>query len=216
MNLLRAFALAIMPQAVAACSAQVCLVDPASLALTQVITFDGTRSSPGPGHPVDDILVMDGAQFGERFAGQAVDPVRTHDTLSGMPRGPLVLMPGAKGQNLAIVNFDGNPMINGYGTAGFPRREAQGEGAIAVLFDADQSAFSFEIRGGDEGSATVTIFARDGRFIAAVPVAPTGEHGVGFLRAGGIADIAGFVLTNRDPQGLAMDTLRFGKPPEIG
>jgi hypothetical protein len=44
---------------------------------------------------------------------------------------------------------------------------------------------------------------------------PTGEFAVGFLRDRGIADIAGFIVTNTDPEGLAIDTLRFGKPPEL-
>ena len=216
MKLLHALALMLLPQTVLACGASVCLVDPDSLALTQVITFDGTRSNAGPGHPVDDVLVLKGASLAERFAGQTVDPTTVHDAIYGTAFGPLTLMPGAKGQNLSIVNFSGNAMVNGYGPAGFPKREAQGEGAIAVLFDVDQAALSFELRGGEGGSAMAIFLARNGVTIAAVPITPTGEFTVGFVRATGIADIAGFVLTNTDPQGIAIDTLRFGKPPELG
>ena len=106
-------------------------------------------------------------------------------------------------------------MINGYGTAGFPRREAQGEGAIAVLFDNDQSALAFDLRGGEAGVAMVTYHRRDGSVIHSVPIDPTGEFSVGFQRAGDTRDIAGFVMTNTDPQGLALDTLRFGKPADL-
>jgi len=42
------------------------------------------------------------------------------------------------------------------------------------------------------------------------------EGPVGFLRADGLSDIAGIVVTNVDPQGIALDNLRFGPPPEMG
>ncbi len=216
MTLLRALAFVLVPHAGIACGAPVCLVDPASLVLTQVITFDGVRSSFGPGYYVDDVLVLDGARFAERFAGQTVDPTVEHDAIFGKAYGPLTLMPGQRGQNLSVVIFFGNAMLTGYGTAGYPKREAQGEGAIAVLFDEDQAAFSFELRGGEGGAARVLFLARNGGVIGETPVEPTGEFAVGFQRADGIADIAGFVMTNTDPQGVAMDTLRFGKPPELG
>ena len=61
----------------------------------------------------------------------------------------------------------------------------------------------------------VSFLRRDGTLIGVVPVDPTGEFAVGFARAKGIADIAGIIITNTDPQGLAIDTLRFGKPPEV-
>ena len=79
----------------------------------------------------------------------------------------------------------------------------------------NQSAFAFDLRGGEAGAAHVTVMSRDGAVIDTVPVEPTGEFDVGFLRAQGKADIAGFILTNTDPQGLAIDRLRFGKPPDL-
>ena len=88
-------------------------------------------------------------------------------------------------------------------------------GAIAVLFDDNQSALSFDLRGGEAGAALVTFLRRNGSVIGAVVVEPTGEFTVGFIRSTGKNDIAGFVVTNTDPQGLAIDTLRFGKPPEV-
>jgi hypothetical protein len=106
-------------------------------------------------------------------------------------------------------------VLNGYGSAGFPRREAQGEGAIAILFDEDQSALSFELRGGEAGRAQASFYARDGSTIGQVLIEPTGEFAVGFFRARGLRDIAGVILTNTDPQGIAIDTLRFGNPPNL-
>jgi hypothetical protein len=210
-----AFLLALCPVGAFACTTPVCLVDPDSLSLTQVITFEDVRSGAGPGHLVDDILPLAGATFGERFAGQTVIGRGTHDEITGDAFAPLTMMPGADGQNLSLVRFGGNTILNGYGVRGFPKRDAQGEGAIAVLFDEDQSALAFELRGGEAGVAFISFHRRDGTSLGQVPVDPTGEFEVGFLRADGSSDIAGFVLTNKDPQGMALDTLRFGQPPNL-
>ncbi|AXI47412.1 hypothetical protein C1J03_16180 [Sulfitobacter sp. SK012] len=215
MIFLRALALMLMPQAVLACGASVCLVNPQEFALPEIITFDDTPSGSGPGRLVDDVLALPGAQFGEHFAGQQLSPKGDHDTVTGAAFGPLILLPGADGQNLSVVHFYGNALLNGYGAAGYPKREGQGEGAIAVLFDRDQSAFAFDLRGGEAGTAHVQFLRRDGSVIGVVPISPTGEFEVGFARNPGIADIAGFVVTNSDPQGIAIDTLRFGKIPDL-
>jgi hypothetical protein len=47
-------------------------------------------------------------------------------------------------------------------------------------------------------------------------IATDGPLSLGFLRAGDLRDIAGLVITNTDPQGLAIDNLRFGPAPELG
>lgn len=215
MKQIASFLFALLPTGAFACGGPVCLVDPHSLSLPQVITFDDVRSGAGPGLLLDDILPLPGATFGERFAGQDVVASGMHDQVTGTAFGPLTMLPGAKGQNLSLVSFGGNTVLNGYGIAGFPKRDAQGEGAIAVLFDEDQSALAFDLRGGEAGIAYVTFHRRDGVLIGQVPVEPTGEFSVGFIRADGSSDIAGFVLTNKDPQGMAIDTIRFGKIPEL-
>ena len=215
MMLMRAIFFALLPCSALACGAPVCLVDPDSLILPKIIDFDDLASGWGPGVEIDEILPLKGASFGEHFAGQQVSNTDTFDHISGPAFRPLTLVAGPEGQNLSVVNFSGNSVINGWGAAGFPKREAQGEGAIAVLFDADQSALAFDLRGGEAGAAYVTFLRRNGDVIGVVPVQPTGEFTVGFIRAKGKEDIAGIVITNTDPQGLAIDTLRFGKPPEI-
>ena len=192
-----------------ACDQSVCLADPETLGLTRIITFDDIRASPGPGHPLTDLLVMEGAVFGERFAGQTVTADGDHDRITGTATMPLTVVPGAKGRNLSVVYFNGNRMLNGYGDAGFPRRHAQGEGAISFLFDTDQSALAFQLRGGEAGSVRAVFLARDGRVIATLDLPPPGEHHYGFIRAGGLRDIAGIVVTNTDPEGIAMDNIRF-------
>ena len=215
MKRVAAFLLALIPGAGLACDAAVCLVDPESLFLTRIITFEDVISHAGPGYYMDDVLELAGASFGERFAGQSVVAKGVHDEIVGDALSPLRMLPWTKGQNLSVVHFFGQTVSNGYGSAGFPRREAQGEGAIAVLFDDDQSAFAFDLRGGEEGAAYVTTYRRDGTPLGRVPVEPTGEFAVAFLRSNGAADIAGFIVTNTDPQGLAIDTIRFGKPPDL-
>ena len=212
---LAALVLALTPGAALACGQPVCLVDPATLTLTQIITFDTVGSGAGPGRNLDEVLVLPGAAFGERFAGQSVTSEGDHDAILGAAQRPLSMLPGAPGQNLSLVSFYGNTVLNGYGAAGFPKREAQGEGAIAVLFDDDQSALAFDLRGGEAGAAQVSFLRRDGTLIGEVQIRPTGEFAVGFLRSTGDADIAGMVITNSDPQGIAIDTLRFGKPPDL-
>lgn len=215
MKSLAALVLAFIPSVAWSCGAPVCLVDPRSLTLTKIITFDDMRSGAGPGLNIDDVLPLPGATFGEHFAGQILASRGPHDEVLGEAAAPLTILPGAAGQNLSLVHFYGNTVLNGYGAAGFPKRDGQGEGAIAVLFDADQSAFAFDLRGGEQGAAYINFFRRDGSFISNAAIEPAGEYPVGFLRSTGQADIAGFVLTNTDPQGLAMDTLRFGKPPDL-
>ena len=207
--------LSLLPGAALACGGPVCLVDPDSLSLPRIITFEDVQSGAGPGRYISDILPLDGATIGERFAGQSIVTRGAHDEITGEALAPLTVMPGAEGENFSVVHFYGQTVINGFGQAGFPRRDGQGEGALAVLFDKDQSAFAFDLRGGEDGAAYVSIYRRDGALIGQVAVQPTGEFAVGFLRSAGESDIAGFIITNSDPQGLAIDTIRFGRIPEL-
>ncbi|MEQ6202603.1 hypothetical protein ABMC88_06065 [Sulfitobacter sp. HNIBRBA2951] len=215
MRLLAALIPALLPLPAFACGAAVCLVDPDDLVLPDVITFDETRAGYGPGYPVDDVLALEGARFGQHFAGQRIATRGTHDAVEGAAYGPLTLETGPEGQNLSVVNFMGLTVLNGYGHAGFPKRDAQGEGAIAILFDRDQSALSLDVRGGEDGQARVLFLRRDGSVLAHVPVSPVGEFAFGFIHARGLAEIAGVVVINTDPQGIAIDTIRFGKLPDL-
>ncbi|MEP2029124.1 MAG: hypothetical protein ABJI96_10525 [Paracoccaceae bacterium] len=205
-----------LPGAVRACDAPICIVDPDSLALTQIITFDDMPSSFGPGRLVDEVLVVPGAQFGERFAGQTRDTLGTFDYITGAPEAPLVAISGGPGETLSVTRMSDTNVLNGFGPERYPKRDAQGEGAISVLFDRDQSALSFELRGGEDGTARLLFLRRDGTIVQDIVVNSVREHGFGFVRSDGTADIAGFVLTNGDPQGIAMDNLRFEPPQKLG
>ncbi|MFD2738985.1 hypothetical protein ACFSUD_05360 [Sulfitobacter aestuarii] len=215
MSILHMLLLAFLPQAALSCGTPVCLIDAQELSLPRIIDFNGLRAAPGPGLRLDANLVLSGASFGEHFLGQSVHRHTDHDQISGKANAPLTLMPGPPGENLSLVHFSGTSVLNGYGRAGFPRRDGQGEGAIALLFEEDQSALSLLLRGGDQGEARILFLRRDGSLIAALTLSRLGESALGFARSGDVADIAGLVLTNTDPQGIALDILRFGKAPGI-
>ncbi len=212
----RALILCLLPLPGWACGEPVCRVDPDTLDLAHVITFDEVPSGWDPGYKVDDLLNLPGASFGERFAGQSLGASGDFDTVAGAAFPPLTLLPGAPGQTLSVVRLFNSNILNGYGPAGYPSVNAQGEGAIAVLFDTDQPAFSFQVLGGESGQAVVQFLRRDGSAIHAIVIDKLGPVSLGFLRFDGIPDIAGFVITNTDPQGIAIDNLRFGPPPQLG
>lgn len=214
--LLRALILTLLPVPAFACDQAICRADPERLNLTQIITFDALPSGWDPGHPVDELLVMDGASFAERFTGQALGVDGDFDTVSGEALPPLTLVPGNPGQTFSITRSLGSNILNGYGPAGFPQVHAQGEGAIAVLFDEDQPALSFQMFGLENGFATIQFLRRNGTVIHTERVRHDGPIVLGFRRLGDISDIAGLVITNRDPQGVAIDNLRFSPPPVLG
>jgi len=198
------------------CGAPVCQADPETLLLPRIITFDDQPSGWDPGRLVDEILVLEGARFAEHFAGQSVQPQGVYDVVDGDALGPLLLIAGQPGQTLSVVRMFGSNILNGFGPQGYPAVGAQGEGAIAVLFDHDQSEFAFDLLGGEGGEATLTVLARTGQTLGEVHLRDLKTEPLGFVRQGGSRDIAGFVLTNQDPQGIAIDNLRFGVPPELG
>lgn len=200
----------------AACDAPVCLAEPDTLALSRVITFDNLPSGFGVGREIGDILDQPGARFGERFAGQILTPEGDFDRVSGQPLAPLSVLPGAKGQTLGIMRLMATSVLQGHGPRGFPSTQAVGEGAVAILFDHDQSALALDIRGGEQGEATLFFLRRDGSAIHHITLGPLSEASYGFHRQGGIPDIAGLLVINSDPEGIALDNLRFDQNAVIG
>lgn len=194
-----------------ACAAPVCLVSRDHLALAHVITFDDIQSGFGIGHPIDTLLIRPGARFGERFSGQTLTPEGDFDRVSGAALSPLTAIPGAPGATLGALRLGPTIVLQGNGPRAFPRTEAVGEGAIAVEFDNDQAALAFDLRGGEAGSLEVTFLRRDGSEIARLVLSPLHEESYGFARQGNISDIAGILITNTDPQGVAIDNVAFDK-----
>lgn len=186
------------------------VVAPASLTTTDTINFNNVALGNN-----NAILVLPGASFGERFAGQTLGVNGNFDVLTGTPTNPLTLLAGAPGRNLSIDAFGapGNQVISGLGPVGFPSFNAIGEGSLAVLFDADQSELGLDILATERGMATFNFFRRDGSLIDTLVFDFTNllDGPRAFRREGGAADIAGLTVTNNDPFGLAYDNLRFSQ-----
>ena len=213
-----ALILALLPLPALACEAEpVCLVPRDSLRLASLIDFNDLPSSFGVGMAIDEVLVRPGARFGERFAGQWVVDEDGFDRIMGPAISPLEVIAGEKGANLGAMRlWGGTTILQGHGASGHPRDDAVGEGAIAVLFDRDQPALAFDIRGGEDGAARVIFVDRQGAVIHALSLGPLKEDEFTFQRRGLVPDIAGFWIVNDDPQGLALDNLRFDAEELLG
>jgi len=108
-----------------------------------------------------------------------------------------------------LIDFDDVMASLGLGSRVYPKVEAVGEGAIAVLFERDQPALAFDIAGGEQGYASIKFINRQGEEIDTVTFSPLTEASYGFARQKMEPDIAGFILLNTDPQGISVDNLRF-------
>ncbi len=201
--------LCLAPSLAFGCDRPVCLTDPAGLQFGRIITFDDQPGNFGPGRPVEGVLVLPGASFGEMFAGQTLDIATDFDLVTGPALGPLTLLPGAPGQNLSILKVTGATLLSGTGPRGFPMTIATGEGAIAIWFAADQSTLRLDLLGGEGGMAHILFLARDGALIDQIDLTPLAEGPLTFARNSPVADIAGLVISNLDPEGMALDAVAF-------
>ena len=188
------------------------LVDPATLTTDNLATFDDLGAS---GTNYDSVIDLPGVAFGEHFAGQTLSFSGDFDVLSGTPSAPLALVAGQPGRNLSVfgsANSGTGNLLEGNGPAGFPASAAIGEGAIAILFSADQREVGFDLRGGSGGSATVRFFRRDGSLISTITLDNLAETAYGFRRFFIIKDIAGVTIENIDAGGIGLDNVRFNAP----
>lgn len=190
----------------------VSFIDPAELTVTGNIDF--TTLQPTDGQTVrNDIIDMEGASFGKRFAGMSIFRSGSVEGFSGAPTDPLTLQAGPSNQNLALANEGAGGFIVGVSSfsGGFPNVGAQGEGMISVMFDQLQSQIGFDRVGvdGQAGYSLVVDFWRaDGSLIhRAVTTRSFTE--AAFRRAGDVADIAGITIVNSDSGGLGYNNFRF-------
>jgi hypothetical protein len=191
-------------------SAQITQVDYASLTGTQNVNFSGVTGGTAPGTNYNGILVVDGVHFGERFKGQTVTANAQYDQISGLPDGNLVLLPGDPGQNLDVFTSPAGPVLSGIGPLGYPENDGIGEGAVSILFGADQSQFGFQYAGGNGGDAYVSFFRVDGSLIGTFTLSNLALiSSFGFVRDGGIADIRGVNIWNADVTGIGLRSFRF-------
>jgi hypothetical protein len=213
---LAALAVTLLPACAAACDAPVCLVAPETLRLGRQVTFDDLPAGLGPGRLVAGPLVAEGVRFGKGFAGQDRRADGPFDRITGPALAPLALLATPEAAIFSIIRLPDSNVLNGLGPLGWPRADATGEGAIAVLFDRDQAALRLDMRGGEGGTATVLFLARDGAVIASLVIGPLAEDSYGLRRRDGLRDIAAIVITNDDPEGIALDALAYDGDDVIG
>lgn len=199
-----------------ACDRPICLAEASEFRFTRLIDFDDLTTSIGIGSKFDHVIIRDGASFGERFAGQLRQERGDFDVIVGTPLMPLTVVDGGPGETLGTMRLLGSNVLHGHGHRRYPRVEAIGEGALAVLFDRDQPALGFDIRGGEAGEASVQFLRRDGSTIDTLTLGPLSEQSYVFHRNGMDPDIAGFLIVNTDPEGVAIDNLRFESNDVIG
>lgn len=199
------------------------------------IGFDGLPRRPEPGLSLDHPLPVDGAWVGAAFAGQAGvirqsgDGARHDGIGDARADAPLRLVGQGPGQGLAFAHHRGFGSVAVFplGPDGFGRISGRGEGALAVLFAQDQRAVGLRIhsdypdplgsRQTASGDVEILMMARDGRMIGrhAVRLGP-GITEIGLERSDGQPGIAGFVLLNTDPGGIAVDDILFARAALLG
>jgi hypothetical protein len=199
------------------------------------ITFDSLPRRAEPGFAFDAPMRLGRAWLGERFAGQTARITTTRDGARfdaigpSLPAVPLAVVPGPPGRNLSVAfhrGFGSNALFP-LGPAGFPALAARGEGAVAVLFDTDQRGLGFRLHsdypdplGADtrrRGGARVMFFARSGAPLSVIDhVLPRGASQWGYRAAPGAPGIAGMLILNTDPGGIAIDDILYALWPLLG
>lgn len=198
------------------------------------VDFETLPHLPEPGHVLTHGYAFAGGRIGERFEGQSLRPIIHGEDLydeigNERPTLPLALESGAPNEGLSVSfhrAFRSNALYP-LGPRRWPVPEARGEGAAAILFDRDICAFALRIHteyvddlgtnATHSGAVDLRFFARDGALIARLALElPAGISSLGFRRPGNRNDIAGVLVTNRDPGGVSLDDIRFGCPVPVG
>ncbi|MCW9043699.1 MAG: hypothetical protein OQK05_10190 [Pseudopelagicola sp.] len=180
-----------------------------------------------PGFNLDHTLRSAGLSIGTHFQGQSLIPApgptgAPHDALGpGDATRPLALKTDPRGQNLSIAfhrGFGSNALLP-LGPHGFDRLSGRGEGAVAVLFDADQSAIALRLHTDyatalaaprRQGTVTLRFYDRTGRRIGVQTLRPGPSiTELGFRTKQDRPRIAGLLVTNLDPGGIALDDILF-------
>lgn len=206
----------IWPAGALACDRPVCGVDPQELSLARLVDFEDMAGGYGPGRLYRQMIEADGVSFGEHLAGQSRGADGPYDRIDGPATPPLRLGDVPRGALLSITRVGKSSVLNGQGPAGYPKREAEGEGAIAILFDHDQAALSVDIVGGEGGTGWFLFLARDGSVLDRHDLTGLGEETRAFRTPGMEPRIAALVITNDDPEGIAIDNLRFELIRQMG
>ncbi len=194
------------------------------------VTFDTLPRRAEPGFRLDQTLRFDGVRIGEHFLGQRIGTGPFgHDTIAGAAGpGPLAVRPGPPGHNQSVAfhrGFGSNALFP-LGPDGFALLSGRGEGAVAILFDHDQQAVGLRVHaqypaplgtGPQPGRLIVQFLRRDGSRVATLShrLAPAIVE-LGWQRETGAPDIAGVLILNTDPGGVALDDILFRRIPPLG
>ncbi|WP_135503616.1 hypothetical protein [Roseovarius aestuariivivens] len=193
------------------------------------VTFDALPRRAEPGLNFDAPMRLGALWLAERFAGQTVAAHGPFDSVGGAPLGPLALRPGPSGTNQSVAHhrgFGSNALFP-LGPRGFPDLAARGEGAVALLFDEDQAEIGLRVhsdypdplgqRPARRGRVTLVLYTRQGHEIArhVTPLGP-GVTEIALRRTRGLRDIAGVLILNDDPGGIAIDDILYQIAPKLG
>lgn len=190
-------------------TAQVAQVAYTSLSGTEFVSPGSVPGGAGAGTNYDNILVLNGVSFGERFEGQTVTALGNFDQIGGSPIAGLTLLAGDPGHNLDVFQSPAGAVLTGVGTLGYPEFDAIGEGALSLLFSTDQSEFGFRLAGGNGGNAYVSFFRGDGSLIQSITLSSLPiVTSYGFVRDGGVHDIRGVTIWNDDVTGFGFAAFR--------
>ena len=188
---------------VTAVDGMIVAVNPDSVPCIQIATFSDMLGGENPGTNYDGLVWSGGLQFAERFMGQTVSYSGDFDVVSGTPISPLILQVGTPGQNLDVFAYTTN-VLAGLGHLGYPDLDAIGEGSIAMYFPLPQSRVSFQLVGGNGGSATLGFYRAVGSLIANVVVSGLADLNYGFATSDGTPSISGILIQTTDPSGIGV------------
>lgn len=203
--------------------------------MPEKIGFETLPAQAEPGVALDHPFAVPGAQIGVRFAGQSPAVLVTRaghrfdDLGQRRADAPLRLVPDPPGQGLAFARHRGFGSVAVFplGPDGFAARSGRGEGSLAVLFKDDQPGVGLLVhsdyadplgaRDAPPGAVQLIVLGRDGAVIGVqvIRLGP-GITPIAVQRDAGQRDIAGFVLLNSDPGGIAVDDILLARAPLLG
>jgi len=227
-----------VPQARAQAQAETIIARPYQLLAQELDRIEGFEAWPRraePGHLLSAPHRGEGITVASHFTGQTPailtrrEGGRFDSLTQARAQAPLQLETGPPAQGIAVAlhrGFASNAVFP-IGPAGFDRIDGRGEGMLAILFDHDQRATGLLIhsdyadplgtRPAPRGTVEVIVLDRAGRVLAR-PVTPLaqGITALGYATAGGAQLIAGLVVLNTDPGGIAVDDILYERAAMMG
>ena len=203
--------------------------------LDRIEGFEAWPRRAEPGHLLSAPHRGDGITVASHFTGQTPAILTRRDggpfdsLTQPRAQAPLRLETGPPGQGIAVAlhrGFASNAVFP-IGPAGFDQIEGRGEGMLAILFDHDQRATGLLIhsdyadplgaRPAPRGTVEVIVLDRAGQVLARpVTALAQGITALGYATADGAPLIAGLVVLNTDPGGIAVDDILYERAAMMG